>query len=146
MKYSIKKFDELTNNELYEILRLRNEVFIIEQNCLYQDLDLKDKGSYHLFVEKNDTIIAYLRIIPKGISYKEVSIGRVVTKLEYRNQGIAKEMLKKAIEFIKLELNEQKVRISAQVYAEKLYKSVGFKQISNIYLEDNIKHIEMLYE
>lgn len=146
MNWKIKKFNELTINELYEILKIRSEVFVVEQNCVYQDIDSKDKSSYHLFLEDDEEIIAYLRILPKGISYQETSIGRVLTKLAYRKKGLSKEMLKRAIDFITDALEENMIRISAQAHLFELYNSFGFKQTSDIYLEDGIEHIEMLYQ
>ncbi|MEW9054136.1 MAG: GNAT family N-acetyltransferase [Neobacillus sp.] len=146
MNYKIKKFNELTTKELYEILKVRAEVFVVEQNCVYQDLDSKDEVSYHLFLEDNSEIIAYLRILPKGISYPETSIGRVLTKASYRKKGLSKEMVQKAIDFIIDILEEKEIKISAQAYLQKFYRSFGFKPISGIYLEDGIEHIEMLYQ
>lgn len=146
MKYKIKKFEELSTKELYEILKVRSEVFVVEQNCVYQDIDTKDLASYHLYLEENNQIIAYSRIIPKGISYNETSIGRVLTKKSHRKNGLSKEMLKQAIEFITKTMNENKIRISAQAYLIDFYKSLGFEQVSEIYLEDDIEHIEMLYK
>ncbi|MGL5329009.1 MAG: GNAT family N-acetyltransferase [Peptostreptococcaceae bacterium] len=145
MKWKIKKFEELSTKELYEILKLRAEVFVVEQNCVYQDVDSKDEKSYHLFLEENNTLVAYSRIIPRKISYDEVSIGRVIIKKAHRGSGLAKEMMLNAIDFIKNSMNEESIRISAQAYLIDFYKSVGFKEVSEIYLEDDIEHIEMLY-
>ncbi len=146
MNWKIKKFNDLTTKELYEILRVRAEVFIVEQNCIYQDLDSKDEVSYHLFLEDNDMVVAYLRILPKGVSYPEIAIGRVLTKANYRNKGISKEMVQKAIDFVTDTLGEKEIRISAQAYLLKFYKDFGFEPTSDIYLEDGIEHIEMLYQ
>lgn len=88
MDWHIKRFGELTTDELYDILKLRSEVFVVEQNCVYQDMDSRDKISYHLFLEDEEEVIAYLRILPKGVSYPEASIGRVLTKAAYRKKGI----------------------------------------------------------
>ncbi len=146
MEWKVKKFDELKAAELYEILRLRSEVFVIEQNCLYPDMDMKDQDSYHLFAVIDGQIAAYLRILPKGLSYTETSIGRVLVKSECRKSGIARQMLEKAISFISETLHERKIRISAQSYLLDFYKSLGFKQVSGVYQEDGIDHIEMLYK
>jgi ElaA protein len=146
MNCKIKKFSELTTKELYEILKVRAEVFVVEQNCVYQDLDSKDEVSYHLFLEDNSRIIAYLRILPKGISYPEISIGRVLTKAAYRKNGLSKEIVQKAIDFIIDILEEKEIKISAQAYLQKFYTSFGFEPTSGIYLEDGIEHIEMLYQ
>ncbi|MBU5426257.1 GNAT family N-acetyltransferase [Tissierella pigra] len=146
MNYKIKKFSELTTKELYEILKVRVEVFVVEQNCIYQDLDSKDEVSFHVFLEDNSEIIAYLRVLPKGISYPETSIGRVLTKNPYRKKGLSKEIVQKAIDFIIDTLEEKEIKISAQAYLQKFYESFGFKSTSDIYLEDGIEHIEMLYQ
>lgn len=144
MDWKIKEFNELENRELYEILRLRSEVFVIEQSCIYTDMDSKDESAYHLLGEDNGEITAYLRILPRGISYDEVSIGRVLVRETHRRKGLAKEMLKRAMDFIEGALREDEIRISAQGYLLKFYESLGFKRASDFYLEDGIEHIEML--
>ena len=146
MKWEIKKFNELNVEEVYEILKLRNEVFVVEQQCIYEDCDDKDKRAYHLFGEEDGKIVAYLRILEKGISYNEISIGRVLTNKEYRGRGFAKEMMIKAIEFIENSLNEKIIRISAQEYLLNFYSSLKFVKASDMYLEDGIPHVEMLYK
>lgn len=146
MNWKIKSFDELTANELYEILRVRAEVFVVEQNCPYQDVDLKDKVSQHMFLEENNEVAAYVRIIPKNVSYAEMSIGRVLVKETYRGKGLANEMMKKAIDYVVNHLGENKIRISAQAYLFDFYSSLGFKKQSDIYLEDGIEHMGMLFE
>lgn len=145
MNLVIKKFDDLNTKELYEIIRERINVFVVEQNCPYEECDKKDLKSFHLFLEEKDTIVAYLRIIPKGVSYNEVSIGRVLVSKEHRNKGLAKYLLNEAIKFIKKELKESEIRISAQEYIMKFYEDLGFVKVSQIYLEDNIPHVEMVY-
>lgn len=145
MNIVLKHFNELSADELYNILRLRCEIFIVEQDCPYQDCDLKDKDAYHLYFEEDGEIITYVRILKRGVSYKEASIGRVVCNEKHRGTGIAKKCMKKAIDFIKNDLNENKIRISAQEYAKEFYEKVGFKKVSIPYLEDGIPHIEMLY-
>lgn len=145
MEWKIKKFEDLTLGEIYNILKVRCEVFVVEQQCSYQDCDGKDKNAYHLFLENNGNIIAYLRILVKGVSYEEVSIGRFLVSKEYRKKGIAREMLVKGIKFIEESLNETSIRISGQEYLKDFYESHGFKIVSDIYLEDNIPHVEMLY-
>jgi ElaA protein len=141
----MKKFNELNVKEIYEILKLRNQVFIVEQQCPYLDCDGKDMKAYHLFQENNNEIAAYLRILEKGVSYNEISIGRVLVNSKYRGKGLARQMMKEAIEFINDQLNESNIRIEAQAYLIDFYKSFGFKQVSQVFLEDNIPHIEMLY-
>ena len=146
MKIVVKRFSDLTNIELYEILKLRNEVFIVEQNCAYQDCDNKDFKSYHILSYDNENMVAYLRILEKGVSYDEVSIGRVLVRKNYRGEGIARRNMLYAMSFIEDNLKEGRIRISAQQYLLEFYKSLGFKVVSDSYLEDNIPHVEMLFE
>jgi ElaA protein len=146
MKWEIKKFNELTGQEVYEILKIRSEVFVIEQTCIYEDCDDKDQKSYHLFGEENGVIVAYLRILEKGISYNEISIGRVLTGKMHRGRGLGKQMILNAIDFIEKHLGEKIIRISAQQYLLKFYSDLGFIKVSEVYLEDDIPHIEMLYK
>lgn len=145
MKWSLKKFSELTNHEIYKILKLRNEIFIVEQSCPYMDCDGKDEESYHLFAEDGEDIIAYLRIIKKGIIYDDVAIGRVCVNKKYRKNNLGREMILRAISFIENELKEKKIKIQAQSYLYDFYKSLGFNEISDTYLEDGISHIDMIY-
>jgi Predicted acyltransferase len=145
LNWHIKKFDELNINELYEILKIRNNVFIVEQECPYLDCDGKDKSSYHIFCEEDGEIGAYLRVIEKGISFNEISIGRVLVNDKYRGKSLARKCMKMAIDFIENELKENSIRIEAQEYLTKFYKSLGFKEVSDIFLEDGIPHVEMLY-
>ncbi|WP_455538675.1 GNAT family N-acetyltransferase [Terrisporobacter sp.] len=146
MNWTIKKFNELNVKEIYKILSLRNEIFIVEQECPYLDCDYKDLKSYHLFSKENGEIVAYLRVLEKGVSYDEISIGRVAVKKSHRGKGISREMMLKAIEFIKNDLNEDTIKIQAQAYLLGFYNSLGFKDVSEEYLEDNIPHIDMLYK
>ncbi|MDS1004373.1 GNAT family N-acetyltransferase [Clostridium sporogenes] len=146
MNFKIKKFNELTVEEIYEILKIRNEVFIVEQKCAYNDCDGKDKNSHHLFYMEEGKVLAYLRILEKGISYDEISIGRVLVNKDYRGKGLARKIILEALDFIESNLKENLIRISAQHYLINFYKSVGFKPVSEVYLEDNIPHIEMLYK
>lgn len=127
-------------------MRARNEVFVVEQDCVYQDCDGKDIEAYHLFLMEKERIVAYLRILPKKVSYDEISIGRVLVLKEYRNKGLARKILLEGINFIENELFSKDIRISAQAYLEKFYISLGFSKCSEIYLEDNIPHIEMIYD
>ena len=138
-------FQELSLSQLYNILKTRAEVFVVEQNIIYNDMDNKDESSYHLFIEESGEVISYLRIIPAGISYDEVSIGRVATKSEYRGKGLSRKLLIKAIEFIINDMKEDKIKISAQAYLKSFYESLGFKAISDIYIEEGIEHIKMVY-
>ena len=146
MNWKLKRFETLELKELYEILRVRSEVFVVEQTCIYQDVDLKDFHAFHLFGEKDGEICAYLRILDHGISYPEVSIGRVLTKETVRHQGYAREMMEYAIDYIRKTLNETCIRISAQKYLQEFYESLGFCACSEVYLEDDIPHIEMVWK
>lgn len=175
--WSYKNFNDLTNKEIYEIFRLRIAVFVVEQNCPYQDADGKDQKCLHVMgtltsdrvrhssvqrtplgelpdptVSKalpagrqGEDLIAYARILPPTISYKEVSIGRVATSQDARRTGAGKLLMEKSMKIIKSEFGNVPVRISAQAYLEKFYTGFGFKRVSEEYLEDNIPHIEMLF-
>jgi ElaA protein len=143
--WQTKHFNDLSVDEYWEILYLRTAIFVVEQDCPYQEVDEKDKVSFHLFgSDEQGRVIATSRILPKGISYKEVSIGRVALKKEQRGKGIADIMMLKTFEFIKNLFGEAPVRISAQEYLKNFYGKHGFIQIGDGYLEDNIPHIEML--
>ncbi len=145
MDFEIKKFSELSTEELYKILKARIDVFVVEQNCPYEECDNKDYESYHFFYRKDDKMIAYLRIIPAGISYPEPSIGRVLVDKGHRRRGIALEMMEKAIDFVENNIGADSIRLSAQKYLLNFYEELGFAKVSGEYLEDGIPHIEMLY-
>lgn len=146
MDFTLKHFNELTVGELYEILELRINIFVVEQDCPYTEIDGKDKQAMHLFIRKDHKIIAYLRILQKGVSFEEMSFGRVVVDQQYRGKGLAKILLIRAIRFVAEETQEKKVRIEAQSYARRLYERVGFKQVSEEFIMDGIPHIEMLLD
>ena len=143
MDIIIKKFDELSLNELYKIMQLRSQVFVVEQNCIYQDLDDIDKISYHLFIKgNNDMIKAYLRIFEKD---KDIAqIGRVVTDEKERKKGYATKLMEKGIQLIKNEMKKNKVYLEGQVYCKDLYLKLGFEIISDEFLEDGIPHYKMI--
>ncbi|MGZ0879276.1 GNAT family N-acetyltransferase [Priestia megaterium] len=144
MSWHVKKFDELSNSTLYEIMKERVSVFVVEQQCAYPEIDGKDYLCYHLFKEENREIMAYLRIIPVGVSSNgAASIGRVLVKQEHRGQQFAQTLLEKGLKFLREELKEKKVQIQGQEYLKEFYSSFGFKPISEVYLEDNIPHIDM---
>ena len=142
--WTLKIFDSLTPHELYAILRLRTEVFVIEQNCIFQDMDNKDQPCYHLMCWQDELLIAYTRLVPPGISYKEPSIGRVVTSPAARNGGIGKLLMEKSIEEIIQLYGKTPIKLGAQLYLKNFYESLGFMQTSDIYDEDGINHIEMI--
>ena len=143
MEFQIKPFSELSLLELYQILQLRSEVFVVEQNCVYQDIDFKDQKALHVLGFKNDTIIAYTRIFKKGYYFDNASIGRVVVKESERRFGYGHDLMKVSIKAIETEFQDQKITISAQLYLKKFYESHGFIQIGETYLEDGIPHIRM---
>lgn len=132
--------------ELYDILSLRNEIFIVEQKCNYKDCDYNDQNAYHLFSKDEDQIISYLRIFQKCPIADSFQIGRVLVKKEYRNQKIAQKIMAKAIEFLIKDLGKNEIEISAQAYLINFYTGLGFEKISEEYLEDNIPHIKMVYK
>ena len=142
-----KKFNDLTVNEMYEIAKSRFEIFVCEQKIVEeQDFDDKDKVCHHIMLKENERVVAYCRIVPKGIGYDYISVGRVLVLSSHRRKGIAQEMMKVALEFIKNNLDEKTVVLSAQLYAKGLYESVGFKVISDVYDEVNIPHVKMKVE
>ncbi|HEL2058311.1 TPA: GNAT family N-acetyltransferase [Streptococcus suis] len=145
MKWSLRSFDQLTLDQLYAILALRTDVFVVEQTCPYPEIDGKDQSSYHLFAEEAGEIIAYLRILPAGLSYEEASIGRVVIRASHRGRGLSRTMMQEAIDYIVRELQECQIKIGAQAHLENFYQSLGFEPVSEVYLEDGIPHVDMLY-
>ncbi len=145
INWQTKAFKDLSVDEYWEILFLRTEIFVVEQDCPYQEVDEKDKKSFHLFGRtENGQVIATSRIVFPGISYKEVSIGRVALKKEYRGKGIADEMMHETFKFIEQEFGKVPIRISAQEYLRNFYTKHDFTQVSEMYLEDDIPHIEMI--
>jgi ElaA protein len=147
MKIHIKKFQELTVDETYNILKLRSEVFVVEQNCVYQDLDGKDDRAMHLFYKEENEMIAYTRIFQKGDYYPEnPSIGRVVVSKKERGKEIGKSIMKESILYIKNNHNSKIIELSAQKYLDKFYKELGFYRVGEDYLEDGIPHQRMLYD
>jgi ElaA protein len=144
MNWIIKKFDALTPQELYAILRLRSEVFVVEQNCVFQDLDNNDQQCYHLMGWKDDLLFAYTRLVPPGLTYTEASIGRVVTSPIGRGNGIGKTLIEKSIQEVFYLYGPGPIKIGAQLYLKKFYTSFGFEQIGDIYDEDGIDHIKMI--
>ena len=139
----ILHYSELDKDTLYDILRLRVSVFIVEQDCPYMDIDDNDRDAYHMICREDGEIKGYLRILKKGVTFKEASIGRVIAV--DRRRGIASDMLSLAIGFVRDVLHEDTIRIGSQVYAEGLYSKVGFVRDGEEYLEDGIPHVEMVY-
>lgn len=146
MKFVFKTFNELSPSELYEILRLRAEIFVVEQNCVYNDLDDLDQSAIHQFLIENNTIIAYARILPPGTRFPDFSIGRVVVKKSARMRGLGIELMKTAIDFLRNKYKPSKIKISAQKYLRKFYEDLGFEVLTEEYLEDGIPHFGMMYK
>ena len=142
--WALQTFDNLTNKQLYAILKLRCEVFIVEQACNYQDIDGKDLASFHLCGWDGDELVAYARLLPAGVSFTEVSIGRVLSSPAYRRQGAGIGLMQNAIAYCYEKFGKQPIRIGAQLYLQKFYSSLGFIKDSDTYLEDDIEHIEMI--
>ena len=147
MQTIVKSFNELTNRELYDILKLRSSIFVVEQDCVYLDADGVDIEAYHVFLKDGDEIIAYLRVIDKDKRMDEVSIGRVITLKTRRREGLGSIIMNVGIEVAKEKFNAKKIKIGAQEYAVPFYERAGFKVIPNgNYIEDNQPHVYMIYE
>ena len=139
-----KSFKELSTDELYAILQLRSEVFVVEQNCVYQDIDQKDQKALHIMGYKEDQLVAYTRIFKPGDYFKYASIGRVLVKSEARQSKYGYDIMQASIKAIEGRFNATKIKISAQTYLRKFYNNLGFTQVGEDYLEDDIPHIGML--
>jgi ElaA protein len=143
LSFQIKTFDDLNTTELYAIMQLRSEVFVVEQNCVYQDLDGKDQKSRHILGYLDTKLVAYCRIFDKADYFEEASIGRVLVAYPYRKQHFGHELMCFAIAALWTCFESKKCTISAQLYLKHFYESHGFVQVGNTYLEDNIPHIMM---
>jgi ElaA protein len=146
LQFVCKKFDELSLLELYRLLQLRSQVFNVEQRCDDQDVDDKDQNAYHLCIYDGETLCAYARLLPPGLSYSEMSIGRVAVAQEYRRKNIGRKLMMSAIENCYTLFGKGSIKISAQAYLQRFYESFGFYKIGDIYLEAGIEHIKMLKE
>ncbi len=144
MELVIKHFNELTAFELHEILRIRSQVFVVEQDCVYQDVDGKDLGAYHLYLKDDEGIQACLRVLDKGVSFEDAAIGRVVSIK--RRAGLASQLLREGIRVAREKFGADSISLEAQVYARSLYEKQGFRQTSEEFLEDGIPHIKMTLE
>ena len=143
--FIFKHFNDLIVQQLYDLLQLREEVFQLEQNCLYKDVDDKDKDCYHLLLYKDAELVAYSRLVPEGISYEGyVSIGRVVSKTKYRKEGLGKLLMTETIQQMEKIFPNTPIKISAQKYLQKFYESYGFATVGEWYMEDDIPHIAMI--
>jgi ElaA protein len=146
MNFIVKTFSDLNTTELYEILQLRSEIFVVEQDCVYQDIDFKDQNALHVFSRKNNKIITYTRIFKPGDYFKNASIGRVLVLASERKFGFGHDVMKASIAAIKTHFKVDTITISAQKYLTPFYETHNFVQVGEGYLEDGIPHIEMLYE
>jgi ElaA protein len=140
LTWHVREFAELTAAELYAIVALRQQVFVVEQNCVYQDADGVDLVSRHLWAAQGDEVAAYLRIVPAGVKFPEVSIGRVITAPHARGSGLGRELMKRGI----AACGAQPIHIGAQAHLEKFYGELGFVRVSDVFDEDGIPHVEML--
>lgn len=146
INWSLASFEVLTPKQLYSIMQLRSRVFVLEQQCAYLDADGKDPQCIHLCGWDGDTLVAYTRLVPAGISYPDYpSIGRVVTAPEYRRLQLGRVLMQKSIDHCMAEFGQGPIKIGAQLYLKVFYRSLGFQQTSPVYLEDNIEHIEMVF-
>ena len=143
MNIQVKTFKELTTEDLYAVLQLRSEVFVVEQNCVYQDVDGKDEKAFHVLGMDNNRLVAYTRVFKPGDYFNEASIGRVVVQESFRRYGAGSKIMKATLEFISKSLKEQTIRISAQTYLKRFYNDLGFKEVGEEYLEDGIPHVNM---
>jgi ElaA protein len=146
LTFIIKSFDELTTNELYNILQLRSEVFVVEQDCLYQDIDGKDQKALHILGIKDDKLVAYTRIFKPGDYFEFASIGRVVVAKNQRHHKYGYDLMNASIQAVEQYFEQPTIKISAQAHLKGFYSNVGFKTIGMEYLEDNIPHIAMIKE
>ena len=144
INWTLQTFDNLTNKELYAILKLRCEVFIVEQTCYYLDADGYDDKAVHIWAEKDGKIAAYCRIFDQGIKYPDASIGRVLTHPDFRRLGLGKILVRFAIDAIQARFRSEQIKISAQDYLLKFYSEFGFRDTGKKYLEDDIPHTEMI--
>lgn len=139
----IKSFQDLTTNELYDLLQLRSEVFVVEQDCVYQDIDGKDQKALHVLGYHDANLVAYTRIFKKGDYLEEASIGRVVVSAEARKHNFGKEIMNSSIEAVSIYFNTSIIVLSAQTYLKRFYNNLGFIEVGEEYLEDGIPHIKM---
>ncbi|MCX2679047.1 GNAT family N-acetyltransferase [Galbibacter sp. EGI 63066] len=144
LKVDAKSYSELTKEELYELLHLRSEIFVVEQDCVYQDIDYKDQKALHIIGKVTGEIVAYTRIFKPGDYFKNPSIGRVLVKMNYRKYGYGHDIIKVSVEVIHKQYASFPIEISAQTYLKKFYETHGFTQQGEGYLEDGIPHIKMI--
>ena len=146
IKIQVKPFSALTATELYSILQLRSEVFVVEQDCVYQDIDGKDEKALHIIGYKKDKIVAYTRVFAPGDYFMLSSIGRVVVAKPERNHSYGYDIMTASIEALRIHFRTSHIQISAQCYLENFYSNLGFKAKGKEYLEDGIPHMTMIYK
>ncbi|WP_298901155.1 GNAT family N-acetyltransferase [uncultured Psychroserpens sp.] len=146
IEITVKTFQELSTQELYDILQLRSEVFVVEQDCVYQDLDGKDQNALHVIGYKNSKVVAYTRIFKPGDYFENASIGRVVVDAKERTHKYGYDIMEASINAVKLKYNTSTIKISAQVYLTRFYNRLEFQEVGEEYLEDGIPHIDMIYK
>lgn len=144
LNFKVKEYIDLTRDELYDVLRLRAEVFVVEQDCVYQDIDNKDQRAMHVLGYQGDVLVAYTRVFEAGEYFDYASIGRVVVRQEYRKYSYGYMLMKRSIEAVARYFNETTIKISAQTYLKGFYNNLGFKEIGEEYLEDGIPHVGMI--
>ncbi|HSB93626.1 MAG TPA: GNAT family N-acetyltransferase [Flavitalea sp.] len=141
--FTCQPFNELSPLILYKIMKARSEVFVVEQNCVYLDADDKDLKAHHLVLWRDEQVAGYTRLLPPGVSYDAMSIGRVLTTSQFRNQGLGKTLMDESIQQCRIVFGTGNITIGAQLYLKAFYESFGFQQEAEVYLEDNIPHIQM---
>ncbi|MCZ0702713.1 ElaA protein [Natronobacillus azotifigens] len=146
LEWVCKTFSTIDKHDWYEIAQLRTEVFIVEQKCNYQDFDGYDQMSHHVFLRKEGQIVAYMRLIPRGYFCTEASFGRVIVKKAERGQAYARTLVEKGIDIMQKEMNEPIIKIQAEAYLQKFYRSFGFVDVSEPYLSYDILHVDMILE
>jgi len=144
LEWSCRNFEALSSVQLYAILKLRTEVFVVEQNCVYQDMDDFDQGALHVTAYRGNELVCYARLLQPGIKYKEPSMGRIICALNSRQLGFGKKLVERSLEYCNENWPDLGVRISAQQQLEKFYAGFGFMTVSEPYLEDGLPHLEML--
>ena len=146
MKITVKHYNQLSLNEFHDLIGLRMEVFVVEQDCPYQDLDGLDKDAYHLIIEENSEIIATSRILKAGVAYPEIAIGRVVSSPKHRDKKLGHLIMSESMKFVESTFGRQNIRLGAQTHLTSFYEKYAFKSTGKEYLEDGIPHTEMLYD
>ena len=146
LNITVKSFNQLTTKELYDLLQLRSEVFVVEQDCVYQDIDGKDQNALHVLGIKDNKIVAYTRLFKPGDYFNLASIGRVVVKENQRMHKYGYDIMEASIKAINTNYNTTDIKISAQCYLKRFYNNLNFFEVGEQYLEDDIPHIAMLYK